>query len=164
MGEGCVCSSIRNLAATNLGRPFADMQSTPTTKKIKLSYKDAPQKVSFSPSGVWGGNNFQGQLVCNFYVESRPYPTGSEVRIEAGKKPIVETTQQAEDDEMAMVREVLASVVFDPALAIVVGEWLVRHGTKLRDDRKRGTPPRVVLEIEKDKDVAKTPGGEAETK
>jgi len=140
------------------------MQSPPMTKKIKLRYKDAPQKVSFAASGVWGGNNFQGQLVVNFFVESRPYPESTEVTLEVGKKPITHPVLPSPEGELVMTREIQASVVLDPNLALVIGEWLVRHGRRLRDQLKRGQMPVMTPGSEELEDVTRTSDGDAEAK
>lgn len=99
----------------------------PTT--VKIRFEDSPTKVSFSPSGVWGGPNYQGQIIAHFYTESPAFPRNAQIQIDQHAKTV---TEQSPPEEITMVRQVQATVVFgSPAAAVAIGTWLVQHGNSL---------------------------------
>jgi hypothetical protein len=106
-----------------------------TTISIKVDYKDSPTKVSFAPSGIWGGNNFQGQIIAHFFTESRAFPVATTVTMDSAANKVVESVENRAG-ELRTIREVQASIVLSPDIAEAIGNWLIGNATILREQMR----------------------------
>ena len=98
---------------------------------LKISFKDSPTKISFAPSGVWGGPNNQGQIIAHFFVEGRDFPDTYTVELRPEENKAVENMQFGTDG-VKIVREVQAIMVLQPDLAEVLGNWLIQNAQAVR--------------------------------
>jgi len=111
-------------------------------KSFKIRFEDSPTKVSFSPSGVWGGPNLQGQIVAHFYVEGHAFPLDAKIRVDPRANSVIE---QISPEEPILVRQIQATVVLsNPFTAIAIGNWLIQHGTSLAKQMEGKVPVAVV--------------------
>ena len=112
----------------------------------KIVVQEAPNKVCFSPSGVFGSNNFQGKINAEFFVEKRAYPAPFVLSVNPNTNSAAET--HPDEGNLVMVREVQATVQFDPQLAEAVGSWLITQAKLLRAQMTGQQPisPSLVVE------------------
>lgn len=106
---------------------------------LKITYSDAPSRTTVCPGGVWGGPNFQGMVIANFYIEKHIYPQIT-VHIDDVKKTVTEDVHR--NNPPAMLREVQTTLVMDPKTAEIVGRWLLEQ-SKIAQTLNAGVAPLV---------------------
>jgi hypothetical protein len=116
---------LRNGANALIAIP---MDAKPITK-ARVIIEEAPNKIFLAPSGVFGSNNFQGKINAEFFVEKKAYPESFMLSINPNNNT---ATESHPNEELVMVREVQATIQFDPQLAEAVGNWLIAQAATLR--------------------------------
>ncbi|MDD3472872.1 MAG: hypothetical protein PHS86_08825 [Syntrophaceae bacterium] len=94
-------------------------------KEIKIEFVKAEGYKTMSATGCYGGISPQGEIVAEFFVDKPITPEETKLIVELGK-----TTEQKMDFPPGILREIQASFVIRPDLALSIGKWLIDKAEK----------------------------------
>ena len=92
-------------------------------REIKVSYKEARNYTRVPATGVFGGLTGNGEVFCDFFVETPITPSEITVLF----KPDGTYNERSEPRAVMSVRELQMGIVLAPHTARVVGEWLINR-------------------------------------
>ncbi len=97
-------------------------------KKVKIKYREAPYYRRVGSTGIFGGPTPNGELLCNFFIESRVYPDEVEIQINDNGSTVENASYREKD---LFYRELQFGVLLPPHTAKVIGEWLIRRADEM---------------------------------
>jgi hypothetical protein len=98
-------------------------------RKIIVRYREASDYRSLPATGVFGGPTPAGDLICNFFLETRAVPEEVEIEIDAAgaaKEKLAPT-----GGPEVFFREIQVGILLNPNVARSIGEWLIQRSQEL---------------------------------
>lgn len=99
-------------------------------KKISITYEKSPDCKSVAATGIYGGPNPQGEIICNFYLEEQALPKGYLIVDETTGEVIKEEI----DSFVEARREVQVTVVLRHDIAKKIGQWMIEKADMLASE------------------------------
>jgi hypothetical protein len=120
-------------AMDSKGHDMADKSASEISVKFGKSqdYRMVPA------TGVLGGINPQGELVCNFFVEYSETPERIRLTLD-GKGGI--SSENKEPEMLDLVRELQVGVVLRPDIARSIGKWMIAQSERMSPMPPSNTP------------------------
>ena len=103
------------------------------TPAIRINFLKSPDHKTYPVSGVWGSATPQGDLHCNFYIEHLNIPESFEIEMDMVSN---KATEKMAPDEKVYTREILASFVLKPEIAMSIGKWMIQKAEMITRSRK----------------------------
>jgi len=98
-------------------------------RKILVRYRESPDYRRVPATGVFGGPTPAGDLMCNFFLETRAVPEEVEIEIDAGGA--AKEKQPPQEDPEVFVREIQVGILLNPNVARSIGEWLIQRSEEI---------------------------------
>ena len=97
-------------------------------RKVRVKFSHSRDYRQVPATGVYGGPNASGQLVCNFFIENREIPEKIDITIKS--------TGQVEEvpaftEPSLFIRELQVGIVLAPHAAKSIGEWMIQKANEL---------------------------------
>jgi hypothetical protein len=93
-------------------------EETKSPIKVKFAFKKPDDYQLYFVNGAFGGFTPQGDLVCNFYFESRDLPPEQEGKIEG-----TELKMDALTMPLDFIREMRCGIIMGPQQLYIFKEW-----------------------------------------
>lgn len=86
-----------------------------------IVFQRLPDYRLYSSTGVWGGINPQGLIICDFFLDQINHPKTVSFTVHDG------TVIQGEEDSshITITRELQVGIVLKPDIAYLIGQWLI---------------------------------------
>ena len=91
-------------------------------KEIKVKYVKADGYKTMSATGCFGGVSAQGEIVADLFVDKPLVPEETKLLVEPGK-----ATELKMEFPRGILREIQASFIIRPDLALGIGKWLIEQ-------------------------------------
>lgn len=97
---------------------------------LSISYEQSPHFKAYPVSGVFGGPNASGDIVCHIYTEYTKPPKDTTIEIDTESKTLIENKS---NNTETTIRELQAAFFLRPDIAKSIGEWLINNANKVSD-------------------------------
>jgi hypothetical protein len=110
------------------------MDAEKAVSKVNVTFRKTSSYNQFPAGGVWCTRTVNGQILCDFYLESEEPPESLVLGISDKGKQVSEEAREFSGDAPGFMRTVLTGVVMTPEVAEIVGQFLVETA---RDMKKK---------------------------
>jgi hypothetical protein len=96
-----------------------------TVSTVNIEFRKAPSYNITPATGAWCTKTTNGQILCDFLVESEETPMSLVLGISDKGAPTSEETRNFSNGAPGFIRTFISGVVMTPEVALMVGQLLI---------------------------------------